>query len=201
MTGHDSRRSCRVWGALTRSGVWSRVSSVESGARLADLEELLLFWSLCYLALRRVLQLVLLRSRLQGFKELEIVLLRHELSVLRRQVRRSRCGRVTGSFLLRPAAGSEIAGACAAFPLRDAGRPSASASERERPTRGPSRLVDTRNAAGARSRAAAPPTASVRRNTRYPSDTIRSDLRPSPERPRDRRRAQRRPEAAAQRSR
>ena len=78
-----------MWGALTRSGVWSRVSSVESGARLADLEELLLFWSLCYLALRRVLQLVLLRSRSQGFKELEIVVLRHELSVLRRQVRRS----------------------------------------------------------------------------------------------------------------
>jgi hypothetical protein len=111
------------------------------------------------------------------------------------------CSRVTGSFLLRPAAGSEIAGACAAFPPRDAGRPSASASERERPTRGPSRLVDTRNAAGARSCAAAPPTASVRRNSRYPNDTIRNDLRPSPERPRDGRRAQRRPEAAAQRSR
>jgi hypothetical protein len=79
--------------------------------------------------------------------------------------------------------------------------PRASASERERPTRGPSRLVDTRNAAGARSCAAAPPTASVRRNSRYPNDTIRNDLRPSPERPRDRRRAQRRPEAAAQRSR
>ena len=82
-------------------------------------------------------QLVLLRSRSQGFKELEIVVLRHELSVLRRQVRRSQLRSSDRVFLAQAAAGSEIAGACAAFPLRDAGRPSASASERERPTRGP----------------------------------------------------------------
>jgi putative transposase len=43
-----------------------------------------LFWSLCYLALRCFLQLVLLRRRSESFKELEIVVLRHELSVLRR---------------------------------------------------------------------------------------------------------------------
>jgi len=43
------------------------------------------FWSLGYLALRCLLQLVLLRQRSEGFKELEIVVLRHELSVLRRQ--------------------------------------------------------------------------------------------------------------------
>jgi putative transposase len=43
------------------------------------------FWSLGYLALRCLLQLVLLRPRSEGFKELEIVVLRHELSVLRRQ--------------------------------------------------------------------------------------------------------------------
>ena len=47
-----------------------------------------MFWSLCYLAFRCVLQLVLLRPRSEGFKELEIVVLRHELSVLRRQSRR-----------------------------------------------------------------------------------------------------------------
>jgi putative transposase len=47
-----------------------------------------LFWSLGYLALRCLLQLVLLRPRSEGFKELEIVVLRHELSVLRRQVDR-----------------------------------------------------------------------------------------------------------------
>ena len=47
-----------------------------------------MFWSLCYLALRCLLQLVLSRPRSQDFKELEIVVLRHELSVLRRQTRR-----------------------------------------------------------------------------------------------------------------
>jgi putative transposase len=47
-----------------------------------------LFWSLCYLAFRCVLQLVSLRPRSDDFKELEIVVLRHELSVLRRQTRR-----------------------------------------------------------------------------------------------------------------
>ena len=45
-------------------------------------------WSLCYLVFRCVLQLVLLRPRSEDFKELEIVVLRHELSVLRRQTRR-----------------------------------------------------------------------------------------------------------------
>jgi hypothetical protein len=47
-----------------------------------------LFWSVCYLALRCVLQLVLLRPRSEESKELEILELRHELSVLSRQVRR-----------------------------------------------------------------------------------------------------------------
>jgi putative transposase len=47
-----------------------------------------LFWSLAYLGLRCLLQLVLLRRHSEGFKELEIVVLRHELSVLRRQAKR-----------------------------------------------------------------------------------------------------------------
>jgi transposase InsO family protein len=45
-----------------------------------------LLWSLCYLVLRRVLQLAALRFRSEEFKELEIVVLRHELAVLQRQV-------------------------------------------------------------------------------------------------------------------
>jgi putative transposase len=44
--------------------------------------------SLCYVALQRVLQLVLFRSRSREFKELEIVVLRQEVAVLRRGVRR-----------------------------------------------------------------------------------------------------------------
>ena len=45
-------------------------------------------WSLCYLVFRCMLQLVLLRPHSEEFKELEIVVLRHELSVLHRQTRR-----------------------------------------------------------------------------------------------------------------
>jgi hypothetical protein len=47
-----------------------------------------LVWSFSYLRCRCLLQLVLLRRRSEAFKELEIVVLRHELSVLRRQTRR-----------------------------------------------------------------------------------------------------------------
>jgi len=47
-----------------------------------------LFWSFCYLVLARLLQLAALRFRSQEFKELEIVVLRHELAVLRRQTGR-----------------------------------------------------------------------------------------------------------------
>jgi putative transposase len=47
-----------------------------------------LFWSLCYLAFRCVLRLVVLRPRSTEFKELEIAVLRHQLAVLRRQTRR-----------------------------------------------------------------------------------------------------------------
>ena len=47
-----------------------------------------MFWSLCCVVLRRVLQLAALRCRSEEFKELEIMVLRHELAVLRRQVHR-----------------------------------------------------------------------------------------------------------------
>ncbi len=43
-----------------------------------------MFLSLCYLALRWVLQLAALRVRSTDLKDLEIVVLRHELAILRR---------------------------------------------------------------------------------------------------------------------
>ena len=47
-----------------------------------------MFLSLCYVVLRRVLQLAVLRLRSNDLKDLEIVVLRHELAILRRRTRR-----------------------------------------------------------------------------------------------------------------
>jgi transposase InsO family protein len=55
--------------------------------------------SFLYLALRRVLALVLLRFRSQDFKELEIIVLRHELEILRRQTRRPELRLADRAFL------------------------------------------------------------------------------------------------------
>ena len=44
--------------------------------------------SICYVVVQRVLQVVALRFRSNDFKELEIIVLRHELDVLRRRSRR-----------------------------------------------------------------------------------------------------------------
>jgi hypothetical protein len=46
-------------------------------------------WSFVYLALCRLVQLVVLVCRSERSKELEILLLRHELAILRRQPRRA----------------------------------------------------------------------------------------------------------------
>jgi hypothetical protein len=46
------------------------------------------FVSLCYLVLRWLLQFVAVRVRSHEWKELEIIVLRHELAILRRRTRR-----------------------------------------------------------------------------------------------------------------
>jgi hypothetical protein len=57
------------------------------------------FVSLCYVVVRRLLQLVALRTRSQDWKALEIVVLRHELAILRRQTTRPAMTAVDRLFL------------------------------------------------------------------------------------------------------
>src|SRR5829696_3373659 len=56
--------------------------------RLSDYAGGIVFLSLCYVVLGRVLQLAALRLRSNDFKQLEIVVLRHELAILRRRTLR-----------------------------------------------------------------------------------------------------------------
>jgi hypothetical protein len=61
-------------------------------ARLSGFAEGLVFLSLCYVVLRRVLQLAALRLRSNDLKELEIVVLRHELARMKPLSRQDRLG-------------------------------------------------------------------------------------------------------------
>ena len=56
-------------------------------------------WSCVYLALCRLLQLVVLLFRSERSKELEILVLRHELAILRRQPRRAKLRPVDRAIL------------------------------------------------------------------------------------------------------
>src|SRR5207247_2241550 len=85
----------RCVNSVSTRGTWA----VQSCARPADSEELFLFLSFWYLAFRCVLKLVLLRPRSTEFKELEIVVLRHQLSVLRRQTDRPQLTNTDRVFL------------------------------------------------------------------------------------------------------
>jgi len=78
-----------------------RVSLFGLGRRL------LLVASLLYLLFRRVLAVAVLRLRSREFKELEIVVLRHELAVLRRQISHPRLDESDRVFL---AAASRLLG-------------------------------------------------------------------------------------------
>jgi hypothetical protein len=62
-------------------------------------------WSFVYLALCRLLQLVVLLFRSKRSKELEILVLRHELAILRRQPRRAKLRPVDRAILAAPQPG------------------------------------------------------------------------------------------------
>ena len=55
--------------------------------------------SLCYMVLRWLLRLIVLRTRSNECKELEIVVLRHELATLRRRTRRPAIRTIDRLFL------------------------------------------------------------------------------------------------------
>ena len=58
-----------------------------------------MFVSLCYVVFRRLFQIVALRMRSNDWKELEIVVRRHELAILRRQTTRPAMTTVDRLFL------------------------------------------------------------------------------------------------------
>ncbi len=58
-----------------------------------------MFWSFAYLVVRNLFALVWLLGRPRRSKELEILVLRHELAILRRQVARSRLNRADRALL------------------------------------------------------------------------------------------------------
>src|SRR6266540_6888218 len=61
--------------------------------------EVVVVWSFVYLALCRLVQPVVLLCRSERSKELEILVLRHELAILRRQPRRARLRPVDRAIL------------------------------------------------------------------------------------------------------
>src|SRR6476661_78865 len=91
-----------------------------------------MFWSVVYLALRRIFQLVVLALRHDRAKEIEILVLRHQIAVLRRQVHRpdlcpaDRVLLTALSQLLRRRSWGHV--------LRDSGHAAALAPGPDRPT-------------------------------------------------------------------
>jgi putative transposase len=56
-------------------------------------------FSFCYIVVRHVLQMLAFRARSDDFKELEILVMRHELAILRRRTRRPAITSIDRVFL------------------------------------------------------------------------------------------------------
>jgi hypothetical protein len=69
-------------------------------------------WSLAYLVVRRLFELIVVCCRSSGSKELEILVLRHELSILRRRTSAHRRGTPVRS-LVGPCPRGNLARSCA----------------------------------------------------------------------------------------
>src|SRR5439155_20735755 len=92
-----SARSPTAWGSKTRSGRLLRRWPGSVGFPVWWRPRVL--WSLAYLVVRRLFELMLLCCRSPRSKELEILVLRHELSILRRHGRRPQLREADRLFL------------------------------------------------------------------------------------------------------
>jgi len=116
-----------VTGVSDARGVQKRGSSSERGVSvgidsfaLPQLWRLCVVWSFVYVALCRLLQLVVLLCRSERSTELEILLLRHELAILRRRSRRGVVHPSIGRFSRRSPGRSRgaLGRACRCVPRR-----------------------------------------------------------------------------------
>lgn len=89
------RRRCGRPAARGRRAAWARTSIASA---FAD-REVVVVWSFVHLALCRLVQLMVLLYRSERSKELEILVLRHEVAILRRQPRRARLRPVDRAIL------------------------------------------------------------------------------------------------------